>query len=198
MGETKKSGGNIRRTYKDQHRFEHWYRDNQVYFITVRTRLGYPAFADEDAKHIFWNRFNHYTKQYGFTPFVTSLLDNHYHTLGYLKHGNQLPRMMQGIQGSTAKLVNDTLPQRHVPFWHENKNKSYFDGCIRDEKQCRLSYRYVCIQSERHGVCDDWAGYAHTRINVELECAVERALERNAFLTGVPYKRYQQRNPKGT
>jgi hypothetical protein len=32
--------------------------------------------------------------------------------------------------------------------------------------------------------------YPHTRVGVELERAVKRALELNAFLTGVPYNRY--------
>jgi hypothetical protein len=72
--------------YEGQHRFEHWYRDNSVYFITARVRDKYPAFEDERAKAIFWDRFEHYTKQYGFVPWVTSLLDNHYHLLGVSKN----------------------------------------------------------------------------------------------------------------
>ena len=64
------------------------------------------------AKAIFWERFNHYTKQYSSTPFVTSLLSNHYQTLGYLKHGDGLPKLMNGIHGSVAKLVNDVLRDR--------------------------------------------------------------------------------------
>jgi hypothetical protein len=40
----------------------------------------------------------------------------------------------------------------------------------------------------------DWREYPHTRINFELEAAVRRALELNAFMEGVPYKRYLDRN----
>lgn len=72
-------------SYKGQHRFEHWYVDNQVYFITARCRDQFPAFSSEAAKTIFWDRFDHYCKEFGFVPWVTSLLNNHYHTLGYLK-----------------------------------------------------------------------------------------------------------------
>jgi len=61
------------------HRFEHWYRDNTAYFITARVRGQQKALASEEAKAIFWDRFNHYTKEFGFTPWVTSVLDNHYH-----------------------------------------------------------------------------------------------------------------------
>src|SRR3954469_1515701 len=92
-----------------KHRFEHWYRDNTVYFITARCRDRVAAFAAEQAKQIFWDRFEHYCKQYGFVPWVTSLLHNHYHTLGYLKTGENLGPFMQHVHGSIAKLVNDTL-----------------------------------------------------------------------------------------
>ena len=95
-----------------QHRFEHWYVDNSVYFITARCRNQTHAFDDQECKAIFWDRFNHYTRKYEFVPFVTSLLSNHYHTLGYLKVGMNLGPMMKGIHGSVAKLVNDRLPQR--------------------------------------------------------------------------------------
>ncbi len=203
MARTRKSSPSSKRIYRGQHRFEHWYRDNQVYFITARCRNRYPAFAAEQAKHIFWQQLDRYTEQFSFVPWVTSLLDNHYHTLGYLRVGDNLGPLMQRLHGSVAKLVNDVLESdvarsggpRLVPFWRETKGREYFDGCIRDEDQCRKAYRYILIQSQRHGVCNDWRSYRHTRIHVELERAVNRALKLGAFLEGVPYKRYQQREP---
>jgi len=39
-----------RKLHEGEHRFEHWYVDNQVYFITARCRERYPAFGSEDAK----------------------------------------------------------------------------------------------------------------------------------------------------
>jgi len=190
---TTKTSGEGRRTYKGRHRFEHWCRDNQVYFITARCRDAYPAFASEQAKAVFWERFEHYTREAGFTPWVTSLLHNHYHTIGYAPHGPAVGTMMQRIHGSVAKLVNDLLPQRRRPFWRDHSGHDYFDGCIRDEKQARLAYRYTLIQPERHGLADRWQDYPHTRVNVGLEPAIKRASELNAFLEGVPYKRYLDR-----
>src|ERR1700691_5760713 len=81
--------------FDGKHRFEHWYRDNTVYFITSRCRDKFPAFETEKAKTIFWDRFDHYATLYGFVPWVTSLLNNHYHTLGYLRNGENLGPMMQ-------------------------------------------------------------------------------------------------------
>ncbi|WP_172992231.1 transposase [Lacipirellula parvula] len=173
-----------------EHRYEHWLVDNQVYFITARCRDQFPAIASERAKEIFWDRFAHYTAECGFTPWVTSLLDNHYHTLGYLREGSQLSKMMQRVHGSVAKLVNDLLPARRAEFWRDVKYKEYSDGCIRDELQARRAYRYTLTQAVRHGVAQDWREYAHTRVNVELELAIRRSHQLKAFMEEVPYKRY--------
>ena len=190
-----KSSYSTRERYqRSKHRFEHWYVDNQVYFITARCRDRYAAFASEQAKQIFWDRLAHYAAKCLFTPFVTSLLDNHYHLLGYCKRGSLLGEMIQRLHGSVAKLVNDILPQRRVPFWTQKGpgHADYFDGCIRDEKQCRLAYRYTLTQSVRHRVCGDWRSYPHTRVNVELPRALARAIELNAFMQAVPYPRYRR------
>lgn len=172
------------------HRFEHWYRDNTVYFITAKCRDGFHAFASDEAKTIFWDRFDHYTAQFGFVPWVSTLLSNHYHTLGYLKVGTNLGTMMQRLHGSVAKLVNDVLPERRVPFWRNGRNNDYFDGCIRDELQCRRAYRYTLTQSTRHRLCRDYQDYPHTRVRIDLDRGIARALELHSFLLDVPYPRY--------
>lgn len=98
-------------------------------------------------------------------PWVATLLDNHYHTLGYLKVGENLGEMMRKIYGSVAKLVNDTLEVRRVPFWKDAESHDYFDVCLRDEKQCRLAYTYTLKQAERAGIVRDWREYAHTHVS---------------------------------
>jgi hypothetical protein len=181
-----------------RHRFEHWYRDRTVYFITARCRDRFPAFASEEAKRIFWDRFDHYTREHGFAPWVTTLIANHYHTVGYLFEGKRLGPMMQRIHGSVAKLVNDQLQaqsfERLTPFWRGSSNGDYFDGCLRSEKQYRLAYRYTLLQSERHRVCSDHRRYAHTRVAVSLEDGLEFALRTRAFMDGVRYPRYDGPN----
>ena len=183
-------------TYRGKHRFEHWYVDNQVYFITARCREKYPAFAAEPAKAIFWDRLEHYTSAAEFTPWITTLMNNHYHMLGYCRKGQPLGMMMQRIHGSVAKLVNDLLPERRRPFWSEAGHQDYFDGCIRDETQCRRAYLYVLRQSTRHGICIDWEDYPHTKANVALDEGIKRAIKLKAFLEGIPYRRYQQKRKR--
>ena len=195
MGRFRKTSYTAHERFEGKHRFEHWYRDNTVYFITSRCREGYHAFMSREARDVFWDRFDHYAHAHGFTPFVTTLLSNHYHTIGYLKRAEDLGPMMRKLHGSVAKLVNDLLPERRRPFWRERGNKDYFDGCIRDEKQCRLAYRYTLTQSVRHRIVQNWKDYPHTRVNVDLERAVRRAQDLKAFLNDVPYARYHKRRP---
>ncbi len=192
----RKSSATKTHIWKGDHRIEHWYLDNQFYLITGRCRAQFPALASEEAKTIFWDRFDYYTKKYDFFPRVTSLLNNHYHTLGYLRIGENLGQMIRRLHGSVAKLVNDLLPEPQLPFWREAGNQDYFDGCIRDEKQCRRAYRYTLTQAECHGILRDYREYPHTHVTIELERGLKRALELRAFLEDVPYKRYVQRSRK--
>ena len=75
----RKSGPTRREYWEDKHKFEHWYRDNTVYFVTARCRDKHPCFASPEACAIFWDRFTHYTTQHHFEPWVTTLMNNHYH-----------------------------------------------------------------------------------------------------------------------
>jgi REP element-mobilizing transposase RayT len=173
--------------FNGKHRLEHWYRDNTVYFLTVRCTDKFHALASKPAKEIFWRQFDRYTAQHGFEPWICTLMHNHYHALGYLPDGSMLALMIQKLHGSVAKLVNDQFPNRLVPFWTD-----YFDGCLRDENQLRRAYRYTLLQSVRHRICQDWRKYRHTKIWLNLEEGVIRARERKVYLPTVPYARYEK------
>lgn len=192
VGDFTRSNPSTREHWQGKHRFEHWYRDKQVYLITARTRGGAGLFGGDAAKAVFWDRFGHYTAMHGFEPWVTSLLANHYHTVGYLAVGVELKEMMRKVHRSVAKLVNDTLDVRVTPFWGDRENRDYFDGCLRDEMQLVRSYRYVLRQSVRHGVCRDWREYPHTRVGRGLEECVAFARDHRALMYGVPYARYER------
>jgi hypothetical protein len=193
-----KKGSHKREEYfGQQHRFEHWYVDNQVYFITARVRGRFSAFDNPDAQAIFWERLDHYLRRTTFVPWIISLLSNHYHILGYLKAGEDLPDLMKGLHGSVSKLVNDVLPIKVKPFWVDSGHQSYFDGCIRDELQARRAYRYTLTQCRRHGICHDPTQYLNTRKYIDIDRAIRRSHELGAFLEEVPYKRYQKHIESG-
>jgi hypothetical protein len=201
MAWTRKSAGWDRRLLAGgPDPFQHWYRDNQVYFITARCRDGYPAFACEPTKAVFWDRFVHYSAMHTFEPWVVTVMDNHYHFVGYLKVGLELREMMRKLHGSVAKLVNDVLSsqgkERLRAFWRGADGHDYFDGCLRDDEQYVKAYRYTLNQAVRARIpgVKDWREYGHTRVFVEMEKGLEFARRNRAFLYGVPYKRYAQRD----
>jgi hypothetical protein len=194
MAWTQKSHGWDRKRLPGADPFQHWYRDNQVYFITARCRDGYPAFASDAAKAVFWDRFTHYTAMHQFQPWVATLMENHCHFVGPLKVGSELRELMRKLHGSVAKLVNDVLPQRRVPFWRSEDGHDYFDGCLRDDEQYVKAYRYTLMQAVRAGIpgVRSWRDYPHTRMHVEMKAGLGFAQKHRAFLYGVPYKRYAQ------
>ena len=187
----KKSSHSDHEHFNGQHRFEHWYRDNTIYFISARCRDKFPAFASVEGQSVFWDRFEHWAAYHEFYPWVTSLMNNHYHTMGYLREGRRLGEMMRKIHGSVAKLVNDLLPERRVPFWHDRgTRRDYFDGCLRNESQCRKTYNYVINQAVKARLVTDIRDYRNTRVKIDLERGLARAVQLKAFLPAVPYKRY--------
>jgi hypothetical protein len=82
------------------------------------------------------------------------------------------------------------------PFWREAGHRDFFDGCIRDERQCRRAYKYTLTQSDRHGIAKDDRHYPHTHVSIDLKRGLKRALELQAFLEKESYKRYQK--PRST
>lgn len=196
MSDFHKTSDAYRKIYQGKHRFEHWYRDNTVYFITARTRAGTPVFETGTAQEIFWTKFTQYTSEFGFEPWVTSLMNNHYHVLGYLPKKEGLGPMMQRLHGSVAKLVNDLQVQlgspKLSPFWGDTKHNDYMDGCIRDEVQAERAYKYVLRQAVRAGIVKDHQSYSNTRVTREMENAIVWAREHRAFMYGVDYPRYRK------
>jgi hypothetical protein len=64
--------------------------------------------------------------------------------------------------------------------------------------QARRAYRYTLRQSERHRVSKDFRDYPHTRVEIDLDWAVKRAVELRAFLEDVPYARYDRRKGRSS
>jgi REP element-mobilizing transposase RayT len=183
---------NNREFFDGKHRFEHRYRNNTVYFITSTCSRKFRASGSKETQGVFWKQFDKYCDEHQFDPWVCSLLNNHYHIVGYLHSGDNLPRFMRGLHGSVAKLVSDILPEKLRPFWGEKGRNSYFDGCLRNEKQYQGAYRYTLMQSVRHGLSEDYRKYPNTRVWRSLEEGLRLARERKVFLPEVPYQRYER------
>ncbi|MEL7238232.1 MAG: transposase [Planctomycetota bacterium] len=175
------------------HRFEHWIKDNQLYFLTCCTKGHAHVFKSRQAQEVFWQCFNRWHERSGFKVCVVTLMSSHYHLVGYAKVGQQLVDFVQGLHGSTARAVNPLLDQPLRPFWGERKGQSYFDGCLRDEEQASKAWTYTRDQAVKAGLVENWDEWPGTRVFVERDAMLKRATTLGAYLRGVPYKRYDNK-----
>jgi hypothetical protein len=122
-------------------------------------------------------------------------MNNHYHFVGYLRDGSQLGEMMRKMHGSIAWLV--MIGVRHVPFWRSKGNKDYFDGCLRDVLQAFRAFNYTRDQAVRARIVRDYREYPYTKIYLDRDRAIARAVDLNAFLEDVPYARHERKRKHG-
>jgi hypothetical protein len=63
--------------------------------------------------------------------------------------------------------------------------------------QAKRAFRYTRLQAVRAKIVTDWREYPHTRVDIEEERAIRRAVELRAFLEGMPYARYERKKKRG-
>jgi hypothetical protein len=186
----KRSGISRNAWYDGKHKFEHWKRDRSVYFITARVRDKLPVFQTPEVCAIFWEKFERFSSQHGFDPWIASLLLTHYHFVGFLQKGAELGEMMRKLHGSVAWLVCKQLNIQHKPFWRDDEHNDYFDGCLRDENQLTRTYCYTHTQAVRAGLVNRPEEYPNTKVYRSLADCLLIAREQNALMMDVPYARY--------
>ena len=72
-----------------------------------------------------------------------------------------------------------------------------FDGCIRDVLQAYRAFNYTRDQAVKARIVKRWSDYAHTRVYLDRDRAIARAVELKAFLDEVPYARYDRKKKHG-
>ena len=82
---------------------------------------------------------------------------------------------------------------RHVPFWRNGKGNDYFDGCLRDVLQAFRAYNYTRDEAVKARIVKDYRDYPHTRVYLDRDRAIARAVELKALLEEVPYARYERK-----
>jgi len=106
--------------------------------------------------------------------------------------GEELATMMRKLHGSIAWMVMKEIGVRHVPFWREAGNRDYFDGCLRDVLQAHRAFNYTRDQAVKARLVKHFSEYPHTRVYLDRDRAIARAVELKAFLEEVPYARYEK------
>lgn len=124
----------------------HLYVDGGVYFVTARTLRGRRLFNTDQKKIILVSRINRSIKRFGITLHAWVVVDNHYHILFGLRHGNMLNKLVQYINGGSAFELNkfDHVTGRQV-WWN------YWDKNIRQERDFYVRFNYIHHNPVKHG-----------------------------------------------
>jgi hypothetical protein len=91
MGHFRKVSATEHEWWNGRHRFEHWYRDNTVYFLTSRVSDRSPVFLVPDAAEVFWDRWDHWAAAFDVRPLVVTLMSNHYHAVARALEPGAIP-----------------------------------------------------------------------------------------------------------
>jgi hypothetical protein len=77
------------------------------------------------------------------------------------------------------------------------QGEDYFDGCLRDVLQAYRAFNYTRDQAVKARIVRDYRDYPHTRIYLDRDRAIARAVELKAFFEEVPYARYERKKKHG-
>ncbi len=133
----------------------HWQIGGRTYFITFRTAIGVlPNEALEIVKyHILFDHARRYELLFGV------VMPDHVHLLFCpLKKDEaswyDLPQIMRGIKGTSAKRIN-TLLGRSGSIWQEE----YFDRMVRDETEMLEKWEYMWNNPLKMGLTNSFEEY---------------------------------------
>lgn len=131
------------------HRPPHLILNNTWYFITAHTYKQSSIFQPQPHKEIWLETLIEITSGYGIDLFAWALLQNHYHVLMYFNNANCLPNFIQRFHGSTAYQLNKLDETKGRTIWY-----SYWDRCVRDEKDFWTKFNYIHYNPVKHRYVD--------------------------------------------
>jgi putative transposase len=112
----------------------HWSREGSVYFVTFRTAMGTLTPAERSLI------FGHLRSGDGrfYTLIATCVMPDHVHILIRPNDGMEMSRVLKGIKGVTARLINQARGTRgHV--WQDES----WDRIVRDEREFTEKLNYM-------------------------------------------------------
>lgn len=138
-----------------KHRPIHFYQDETCYFVTLRT-IGHVCYFGDDSdntrygvgvrKRVVSRVIRRAADKFKVKMFAWVILDNHIHLLFLLPDGSTLPGFMHNINANISRMINkmDGAGGRKI-------FKSYWDYCIRNEKDFFTHFNYIHHNPVKHG-----------------------------------------------
>lgn len=143
-----------------QRRLPHWVRDGSTYFVTFRVSDGELQPAD---RKIVLDHVRHGAgKFYGLAAAV--VMPDHVHLLVQPRRAFELSRVMKGLKGVSARLVNDRRGSNGT-LWQDES----WDRIVRDQAEFDEKLEYMLNNPVKQGLVEDPWTYDAWYYNAEWE-----------------------------
>ncbi|HEY2584300.1 MAG TPA: thiamine phosphate synthase [Tepidisphaeraceae bacterium] len=143
-----------------QRRLPHWAREGSTYFVTFRVMEGELQPAD---RKVVLDHVRHGAgKFYGLAAAV--VMPDHVHLLLQPRRAFELPRVMKGLKGVSARLVNDRRGS-HGMVWQDES----WDRIVRDQSEFDEKLEYMLNNPVKKGLVEDPWTYDAWYYNAEWE-----------------------------
>ena len=136
------------------HRPPHLYVDDAWYFITTSTLDKKKILITDEHLKIWVDTFKELVLEFKIKLMAWVALPNHNHILCMPNSGNDISLFMKRLNGSTSRKLNLLDHQTGRTIWY-----SYWDTCIRGEKDFWTRFNYIHYNPVKHGYVDnpeDW------------------------------------------
>ncbi len=131
------------------HRPPHLYADDAWYFITVSTYNKAHILTSDEHLNLWVRIFKELVVEYKLRLAAWVELQNHVHFLGLPKHGREIGNFMKRLNGRTSHELNTLDSARGRAVWY-----SYWDTCIRGERDFWTRFNYIHYNPVKHGYVD--------------------------------------------
>lgn len=131
---------------RSKHRPIHFYSDKTCYFLTLKTINSKNYFNSSIRKKAISDIIQKAAEKFKTDIFAWVILDNHIHLLFLLLKGLNLPRFVHNISANISRTINSLDGLKGRSIFH-----SYWDYCIRDEKDFFLHFNYIHHNPVKHG-----------------------------------------------
>lgn len=128
------------------HRPPHLYIDQEWYFISAHTVGKTPLYISKKQKNLWIEQITLLAKEYSVDLAAWVLLNNHYHLLCYFDKSAHIPVFFKRLHGATSYKLNRLDQKQGRKVWY-----SYWDRCIRDERDYWTKFNYIHYNPIKHG-----------------------------------------------
>lgn len=133
---------------KTRRKLPHWQLDGSTYFVTFRLRSGIMDVAE---RAIVLNHVRSGDEKY-YKLIAATIMPDHVHAMIVPKEGWDLSRVMKGMKGVAARLLNQHRDSRGI-LWQEES----WDRIMRDQAEVDQKLKYMLENSVKRGlVADPW------------------------------------------